>query len=43
MLAAIKAVANEKGYSSIFYKEQAIVFPAADDIARLVKKKLGIK
>ena len=43
MLAAIKAVANEKGYSSIFYKEQAIVFPAADDITGLVKKKLGIK
>lgn len=42
-LAAIKAVAAEKGYNHILYKDQAIVFPEADDITELVKKKLGIK
>lgn len=43
MLKAIKAVAKENGYGHIFYKEQAIVFPEADDITARVKKKLGIK
>jgi len=43
LLKAIKEVAKENGYGHILYKEQAIVFPAADDITSLVKKKLGIK
>ena len=40
---AIEEVAKENGYSHIAYKEQMIVFPAADDITEKVKKKLGIK
>lgn len=43
LLATIKAVAKENGYSHVLYKEQAIVFPETDDITVLVKKKLGIK
>jgi outer membrane protein len=43
LLATIKAVAKENGYSHVLYKEQAIVFPETDDITALVKKKLGIK
>ncbi len=43
LLVAIQAVAKENGYSHIAYKEQMIVFPAADDITDKVKKKLGIK
>jgi outer membrane protein len=43
MLKAIKDVAKENGYVHVFYKEQAIVFPEADDITAKVKKKLGIK
>lgn len=43
MLAAIKATARENGFDHILYKEQAIVFPEANDITPLVKKRLGIK
>jgi outer membrane protein len=43
LLVAIKEVAKENGYSHIAYKEQMIVFPAADDITDKVKKKLGVK
>ena len=43
LLVAIQEVAKENGYSHIAYKEQMIVFPAADDITEKVKKKLGIK
>ncbi|MDI3318450.1 OmpH family outer membrane protein [Pinibacter soli] len=40
---AIQATAKENGYSYVFVKEQLIVYPPADDLAPLVKKKLGIK
>ena len=39
----IQDVAKENGYTHITYKEQMILFPAADDITDKVKKKLGIK
>jgi len=41
--AAIQEVAKENGYTYIFPKEALLVMPPADDIAPLVKKKLGIK
>ena len=40
---AISAAAKENGYGYVFVKEQLIVYPPADDLAPLVKKKLGIK
>jgi len=40
---AIQDVAKESGYAYIFTKEQLLVFPPADDILPLVKKKLGLK
>jgi len=40
---AIQDVAKESGYTYIFTKEQLLVFPPADDILPLVKKKLGLK
>jgi outer membrane protein len=40
---AISATAKENGYGYVFVKEQLIVYPPADDLAPLVKKKLGIK
>ena len=40
---AIRDVAKENGYTHVAYKDQMIVFPVADDITALVKKKLGIK
>lgn len=43
MLKTIQAVAKENGYTYVAYKEQFIVFPAADDLLGLVKKKLGLK
>ncbi len=43
MLKAIKDVAAETGYTYVFYKEQTIVSPDADDITDKVKAKLGIK
>lgn len=43
MLKAIKDVARENGYGYVLYKEQAIVFPDADDITAKVKAKLKIK
>jgi outer membrane protein len=43
LVKAIQDVAKENGYSHVAYKDQMIVFPAADDITALVKKKLGIK
>lgn len=43
MLKTIQAVATENGYAYVFYKEQTIVFPEAEDITAKVKAKLGIK
>lgn len=43
MLRAIQDVAKENGYTHVAYKDQMIVYPAADDITGKVKKKLGIK
>jgi outer membrane protein len=43
MLKAIQDVAKENGYTYVLYKEQAIVFPEADDLTDKVKKKLNIK
>jgi outer membrane protein len=40
---AIQDVAKENGYAYIFPKEALLVYPPADDIAALVKKKLGLK
>ena len=40
---AIQDVAKENGYTYIFTKEQLLVFPPADDLLPLVKKKLGLK
>ena len=41
--AAIQDVAKENGYTYVLPKEALLVAPPADDIAALVKKKLGIK
>lgn len=43
LMKVIQDVAKENGYTHVTYKEQMIVFPAADDITDKVKKKLGIK
>lgn len=43
LMKTIQDVAKENGYTHVAYKEQLIVFPAADDITDKVKKKLGIK
>jgi outer membrane protein len=40
---AIQDVAKENGYAYVFTKEQLLVFPPADDMLPLVKKKLGLK
>lgn len=42
-LDAVQAVAKENGYAYVLPKEAILVGPPADDIAALVKKKLGIK
>jgi len=42
-LDAVQAVAKENGYSYVFVKEALLVAPPSDDIAPLVKKKLGLK
>lgn len=42
-LDAVQAVAKENGYTYVLPKEAILVGPPADDIAPLVKKKLGIK
>ena len=42
-LEAVQAVAKENGYTYIFVKEALLVSPPSDDIAPLVKKKLGLK
>jgi outer membrane protein len=39
---AIKEVARENGYTYVFVKEQLLVYPPAEDIINLVKKRLGI-
>jgi outer membrane protein len=39
----IQEVATASGYTYVFYKEQTLVFPEADDITDKVKAKLGIK
>lgn len=41
-LDAIKAVAKESGYAYVFDINSVIVAPPGDDIAALVRKKLGI-
>jgi outer membrane protein len=41
--AAIQEVAKENGYTYVFPRESLLVMPPGDDIAALVKKKLGIK
>ena len=40
---AIQDVAKENGYTYVFPREALLVAPPGDDIAPLVKKKLGIK
>lgn len=40
---AIQAVAKETGYTYVFDKSTMIVAPPSDDMAPLVRKKLGIK
>ena len=40
--AAIQDVAKENGYTYVFPKEALLVMPPADDIANLVKRKLGL-
>lgn len=40
---AIQEVAKENGYTYVFPKEALLVAPPGDDLAALVKKKLGIK
>jgi len=42
-LDAVTAVAKENGYSYVFVKEALLVAPPSDDIAPLVRKKLGLK
>ncbi len=42
-LEALQAVAKENGYTYVFVKEALLVSPPADDLAPLVKKKLGLK
>jgi len=42
-LDAVQAVAKEAGYTYVFVKEALLVAPPSDDIAPLVKKKLGLK
>ena len=41
--AAIHEVAKENGYTYVFPKEALLVAPPGDDLAALVRKKLGIK
>ena len=41
--AAIQEVAKENGYTYVFPKEALLVAPPGDDLATLVKKKLGLK
>ncbi len=43
LIKTIQEVAKENGYTHVAYKDQLLVFPAADDITDKVKKKLGIK
>jgi outer membrane protein len=39
---AIQAVAKENGFTYVFVKEQLLVYPPAEDIINLVKKRLGV-
>lgn len=41
--AAIQEVAKENGYTYVFPKEALLVAPPGDDLASLVKKKLGVR
>ncbi|MDB5223540.1 MAG: hypothetical protein JWN83_2207 [Chitinophagaceae bacterium] len=43
LFTAIQDVAKENGYTYVFTREALLVVPAGDDLAPLVKKKLGIK
>ncbi|MEJ7673064.1 MAG: OmpH family outer membrane protein [Chitinophagaceae bacterium] len=40
---AIQAVAKENGYTYVLPREALLVMPPGDDLASLVRKKLGIK
>ena len=40
---AIQAVAKENGYTYVLPREALLVMPPADDLASLVRKKLGLK
>ncbi|MBS1946809.1 MAG: OmpH family outer membrane protein [Bacteroidetes bacterium] len=42
-LDAIQAVAKESGFTYVFQKEALYVYPNAEDLLPLVKKKLGLK
>ncbi|MEP6747797.1 MAG: OmpH family outer membrane protein [Bacteroidota bacterium] len=42
-LDAVQVVAKENGYTYVFVKEALLVSPPSDDLAPLVKKKLGLK
>src|SRR6195952_1142139 len=42
-LDAVQAVAKENGYTYVFVKEALLVSPPSDDLAPLVRKKLGLK
>jgi len=42
-LEMIQAVAKENGYTYVFAKEALLVYPGADDLMPLVKKKLNLK
>jgi outer membrane protein len=41
--AAIQAVAKENGYTYVLPREALLVMPPGDDLAPLVRKKLGLK
>jgi len=43
LMAAIQAVAKENGYTYVLPKEALLVAPPGDDLAPLVRKKLGLK
>ncbi|HVM87197.1 MAG TPA: OmpH family outer membrane protein [Puia sp.] len=42
-LEAIQTVAKENGYTYVFNRDALFVYPNADDLLPLVKKKLGLK
>lgn len=40
---AIRDVARENGYAYILTRDQALVLPDANDVTKLVRKKLGLE